>query len=166
MNRLVVMGVSGCGKSSIGAGLAKAIGARFIDGDALHPQTNIDKMRQGEPLTDQDRAPWLLRVGEVLRDDGTVVACSALKRVYRDLIRQTAGAPVGFLYLRGQRATLAARMAARPGHFMPPALLDSQLATLEPPTADECHLTVDIEQTPAAIIAELRAGLKEMDTCA
>lgn len=159
MIRYVVMGVSGCGKSHIGAGFAAAIGARFIDGDSLHPKANIAKMSQGIPLTDRDRAPWLVAVGAALVPDGTVVACSALKRAYRDQIRETAGAPVIFLYLRGQRATLLGRMSARPGHFMPTALLDSQLATLEPPMSDEPHLTADIEQSPDHIIAGFLARL-------
>ncbi len=155
------MGVSGCGKSLIGQTLATAMGLRFIDGDSLHPPANIAKMRRGEPLTDADRAPWLDSVGDTVRADGTVVACSALKRAYRDQIRARAGAPVTFLYLRGQRATLLARMSTRPGHFMPPALLDSQLATLEPPAPDEAHLTADIEAAPAAIVTLFRTGLEK-----
>ena len=162
MSRYVVMGVSGCGKSLIGAGLAKALGARFIDGDALHPQANIDKMSRGEPLTDADRAPWLASVGAALTNN-TDIACSALKRKYRDLIRDTAGAPVTFLYLRGTRDTLLSRMSTRPSHFMPTTLLDSQLATLEPPMADEPHLTADIEAAPDAIIAGFVAALNRKD---
>ncbi len=158
MSRFVVMGVSGCGKSSIGAGFADAIGAQFTDGDDLHPAANIAKMRRGEPLDDTDRAPWLDRVGDALAGGNRVIACSALKRIYRDQIRRRAGAQVVFLYLRGQRETLLARMAARPGHFMPASLLDSQLATLEPPSADEVHLVQDIEQSPARIIAGFQAA--------
>jgi gluconokinase len=152
----VVMGVSGCGKSLIGQAFATAIGAPFIDGDSLHPAANIAKMSRGEPLNDTDRVPWLDRVGATLATPGTVVACSALKRKYRDQIRAVAGTPVTFLYLRGQRDTLLARVSARPGHFMPPALLDSQLATLEPPGPDEAHITADIDQTPAQIVAQFR----------
>jgi gluconokinase len=150
--RYVVMGVSGCGKSRIGAEFAQAENLPFTDGDSLHPAANIAKMSRGEPLDDTDRAPWLDRVGQVLQAPG-VVACSALKRIYRDRIRAQAGAPVVFLYLRGQRDTLLQRMAARPGHFMPVSLLDSQLATLEEPGADEAHRVADIEHTPAAIVA-------------
>ena len=153
------MGVSGCGKSLIGQRLATALGANFTDGDSLHPSANIAKMRRGEPLNDADRAPWLAQVGDTLRAGNTVVACSALKRAYRDQIRARAAAPVTFLYLRGQRDTLLDRMSTRPGHFMPPALLDSQLATLEPPAPDEAHLTADIELTPAEIITLFRTGL-------
>lgn len=157
MTSFVVMGVSGCGKSSIGAGFAAAIGARFIDGDDLHPPANIAKMSRGEALTDEDRAPWLAHVGQALAQGNTVVACSALKRRYRDQIR--AQSDTVFLFLRGRKDTLRARMAARPGHFMPPSLLDSQLAILEPPAADEVHLVQDIEQTPAQIIAGFQEGL-------
>ncbi len=158
MNRYVVMGVSGCGKSRIGQDFATAVGARFVDGDSLHPLANIAKMSRGEPLTDDDRAPWLDKVGQVLQAQGMVVACSALKRIYRDRIRAGAGAPVIFLYLRGRRDTLLQRMATRPGHFMPVSLLDSQLATLEPPGADEPHLVADTEQSPAAIVRQFQAG--------
>ena len=159
MMSYVVMGVSGCGKSLIGQTFATAIGAAFIDGDTLHPAANIAKMTRGEPLDDTDRAPWLDRVGAALVPPGTVVACSALKRRYRDQIRATATTPVTFLFLRGRRDTLLARVSSRPGHFMPPALLDSQLATLEPPGPDEAHLVADIEQTPAQIVARFRASL-------
>ena len=159
MTRYVVMGVSGCGKSRIGQDFAMAQGAEFVDGDSLHPPENVAKMRRGEPLDDSDRAPWLDRVGQVLQADDMVVACSALKRIYRDRIRAMAGAPVMFLFLRGKRETLLQRMASRPGHFMPVSLLDSQLATLEPPTADEPHLVADIEQSPAAIVRQFQAGL-------
>lgn len=156
MTRFVVMGVSGCGKSRIGAGFSEAEGLRFVDGDSLHPAENIAKMSRGEPLTDADRAPWLQRVGEVLTEDRVVIACSALKRSYRDLIRSTAGAEIVFLYLRGQRETLLRRMNHREGHFMPPALLDSQLAILEEPEADEAHRVADIELPPETIIAAFR----------
>lgn len=159
MTRYVVMGVSGCGKSSIGQGFAATVGAQFIDGDDLHPAENVAKMRRGEPLNDADRAPWLAKVGAALMQENTVIACSALKRTYRDQIRAAAGAPVMFLFLRGARQTLLDRMAARPGHFMPTSLLDSQLATLEPPTPDEPHLTQDIDRTPAQIIAGFQERL-------
>jgi gluconokinase len=161
MSRYVAMGVSGCGKSLIGNAFAEAVGAIFVDGDGLHPPANIAKMSRGEPLNDIDRAPWLDKVGEALAAGGTVVACSALKRRYRDQIRAVAGAPVTFLFLRGKRETLLHRMASRPGHFMPPSLLDSQLATLEPPAEDERYLVADIEQTPAAIVACFQAGIRE-----
>jgi gluconokinase len=157
MERFVIMGVSGCGKSSIGGAFAAAIGGKFIDGDDLHPDANRTKMASGHPLTDQDRAPWLLRVGQALRGTKApiVIGCSALKRRYRDVIRDQADQPVIFLHLSGSHQVLAARMAARTGHFMPPSLLESQLAALELPTDDEASITIDIDQTPEAILAEL-----------
>lgn len=160
MTRYVVMGVSGCGKSLIGQAFATAIGAQFVDGDSLHPPANIAKMTRGDPLDDADRAPWLDQVGETLAKGNTVVACSALKRAYRDRIRTVAGAPVMFLFLRGTRETLLQRISARPGHFMPPALLDSQLDTLEPPGQDELHCVADIAQTPDQIVAIFASGTK------
>ena len=142
--RLVIMGVSGCGKSSVGAALASRLGIAYRDGDDLHPASNVEKMRQGTSLTDADRWPWLDAVAERLaREAPVILGCSALKRVYRDRIRAGAGGPVTFLHLAGSRELIAARMAARRGHYMPTSLLDSQFATLEPPGADEA-ITVDI----------------------
>lgn len=166
IERFVVMGVSGCGKSSIGAGFANVIGATFLDGDDLHPQENIDKMAAGTPLDDTDRAPWLARVGALFAKDELplVIGCSALKRIYRDIIRDAANGPVAFLHLSGSRDVIAGRMAARADHFMPPALLDSQFAALEPPSADEVSVTVDIDQTPEAIVRELAAHYKKETT--
>lgn len=138
------MGVSGSGKSSIGVLLAKALCFEFKDGDDLHPQANKNKMSSGVPLTDEDRWPWLNLVGLTLAmPGGAVVACSALKRVYRDKIRETAPNTV-FVHLTGSRELLAERLGNRKNHFMPPALLDSQLATLEPLEADEIGLTVNV----------------------
>jgi gluconokinase len=156
-DRFVVMGVSGCGKSAIGSAFADAVGATFIDGDDLHPAANVAKMASGQPLTDADRAVWLARVAETLRvhDGPVVLACSALKRKYRDAIRSGVQTGVMFLHLAGTRDVIAARMAARRDHFMPPALLDSQFAALEPPGPDETAVTVDIDQAPAAVVAEL-----------
>lgn len=161
MKRFVIMGVSGCGKSSIGAALATAVSAQFIDGDDLHPDANRKKMAAGHPLTDDDRAPWLVRVGQSLRNNTppVIIGCSALKRRYRDIIRAEAGGPVQFLFLTGSQELLAARMAARTGHFMPPSLLQSQLAALEPPMPDEDAITVDIDQSPAKIVEHLKRGM-------
>lgn len=150
----VVMGVSGCGKSTVGRALAGRLGLAFRDGDELHPAANIAKMARGEPLTDADRAPWLRAVAAAL-SPGTVMACSALRRSYRDLLRAEAPCPVVFLHLHGRREVLLERMTRREGHFMPAALLDSQLATLEPLEADEPHLAVDIDQPLQAMIAAL-----------
>ena len=152
--KIVVMGVSGCGKSLIGAALAKRLGLRFLDGDSLHPPENIEKMAHGTPLDDADRAPWLDAVGAALGGQADVVACSALKRAYRDRIRARAPGVV-FVHLAGDRAVLARRVANRPGHFMPAALLDSQLATLEPLQPDEAGMVVDLTQTPARIVTQI-----------
>ncbi len=164
MSRYVVMGVSGCGKSSIGALVASALGARFIDGDDLHPAANIAKMSQGTPLDDTDRAPWLARVGKALAAPDTIVACSALKRSYRDNIRTSAGHDVTFLFLRGTREVLIERMKARPGHFMPVSLLDSQLATLQPPTQGERFAVQNITATPQEICNGFLQAIKELET--
>lgn len=160
--RLVIMGVSGCGKSSVGAALSARLGVRYCDGDDLHPAENVAKMRDGVPLTDADRWPWLDRVADALRDNAPlIIGCSALRRAYRDRIRAGAGGPVVFLHLSGSRDLIAARMANRPGHFMPLSLLDSQFATLEPPGPDEA-ITVDIalplSDLVEAVVARLPSG--------
>lgn len=142
---IVVMGVSAVGKSSVASALAAALRVPFVDADDLHPPANIAKMGRGEPLDDDDRAPWLDAVAQRLAgaDGGIVVACSALRRRYRDRLR--AGAPeVVFLHLTGSDELLAARATARTDHFMPPALLRSQLDTLEPLAADEPGVTIDV----------------------
>jgi len=145
---VVVMGVSGCGKSSVGRALAAALGLPFVEGDELHPPRNVAKMSAGTPLTDDDRRDWLNTLAEVLagavaRGHGVVVSCSALKRSYRDQLRR--GAPaLRLVFLDGARELLAARLAARPGHYMPASLLQSQLDTLEPPRADERPVELDI----------------------
>lgn len=156
---MVVAGVSGSGKSTIGTALADALGAVFVDGDDLHPPENVAKMRAGIPLEDADRAPWLRKVGEVLAgSDDIVVACSALKRSYRDLIR--AEAPdARFLLLEADRGTLDDRMRHR-DHFMPPSLLDSQLATLEPLEADEAGAVVVNRGPVAEVVATAAAAIR------
>ena len=154
--RIVAMGVSGCGKSLVGSMLADRLGLPFQDGDDLHPQSNIDKMARGTPLTDEDRWPWLDAVGRALADGDKVIACSALKRAYRDRIRDLAG-DVTFVHLSGDRALLLDRMGDRDGHFMPTDLLDSQLATLEPPGPDEDAVTAGIDQPPDQVVAEIMA---------
>lgn len=159
MQRFIVMGVSGCGKSSIGAGFAAQIGATFVDGDDLHPAQNVAKMSAGTPLNDTDRAPWLAAVGQTFTKGSLplVIGCSALKHSYRDIIRDHAGGPVMFLFLDGTRQLIGTRMAERKDHFMPTELLDSQFAILEPPTPDEESVRVDIDQTAEAIVTELVA---------
>ena len=142
--RMVVMGVSGCGKSSVGEEIARLTSAQFVDGDDLHPEANKAKMGAGIPLDDNDRWPWLDRVGEVLAGPaGAIVACSALKRVYRDRIRAAAPGTV-FVHLDGSRELLWERISARQNHFMPASLLDSQLAILEPLGSDENGVTLPI----------------------
>ena len=154
------MGVSGAGKSLIGAALARALDVAFLEGDELHPAENVRRMAAGTPLTDEDRHGWLIAIAARLRDAkragvGLVVACSALKRRYRDLLRSVGVGDVRFVFLKGTRALIAERLAQRPGHFMPPALLDSQLATLEEPGADERVWICDIRETPDAIVADV-----------
>jgi gluconokinase len=151
---VVVMGVSGSGKTTVGAALADALGLPFVDGDSLHPAANVAKMAAGIPLDDADRAPWLEAIGRVLAAGPVVVACSALKRVYRDRLRAAAPA-LQLVFLDGSPAVLASRMAARPGHFMPTTLLDSQLATLERPEPNEHALTADIVEPVGEIVASL-----------
>jgi gluconokinase len=158
--RIIIMGVSGCGKSSVGAGLSQRLGIPYRDGDDLHPAANVEKMRAGHPLNDDDRWPWLDRVAAVLAADAPViVGCSALRRAYRDRLRAGAGGPVQFVHLAGSRELLAKRMSARTGHYMPLSLLDTQLAALEPPSPDEA-LTIDIDQTLDAIITTAAKGIR------
>lgn len=151
---VVVMGVAGSGKSTVGADLARRIGAEFLDADALHSQDARDQMAQGIPLADTDRWPWLERVGERLRTDagqGVVVACSALKRSYRDALRACCP-DVRFMHLHGSAALLQTRMAARSEHFMPTSLLPSQLKILELLASDEDGLVLDIGDKPSEIV--------------
>jgi carbohydrate kinase (thermoresistant glucokinase family) len=158
---VVVMGVSGSGKSTIGALLAADLHAHFVDGDALHPASNVAKMAAGIPLDDADRWPWLAAVGHALAtagEAGIVVACSSLKRVYRDAITAVAPGAV-FVELDGSHDLLEQRIAGRHGHFMPSSLLDSQLATLEPLESDERGMRIDIEQPEDAIVREAVAGI-------
>ncbi|WP_443750995.1 gluconokinase [Asticcacaulis solisilvae] len=137
---IVVMGVSGSGKTTLGGRIAAALGYVFVEGDDLHPEDNVAKMSAGIPLTDEDRWPWLDRVADTIQAlsaTGCVVSCSALKRAYRDHIRALAGVAVTFVHPEVDFPTLAHRMENRPGHYMPPSLLDSQWAILERPDADE-----------------------------
>jgi len=157
------MGVAGCGKSTVGAALAAAMQAVYIDGDDLHPPGNIAKMAKGLALDDADRAPWLDLVGQrlALGPAPIIVGCSALKRLYRDRIRAAGGAVV-FVHLAGSRAVIEARMAARTGHFMPLSLLDSQFAALEPPAPDEASVTVDIDQPLESVVSAIQSALGDL----
>lgn len=155
------MGVSGSGKSTVGALLAEDLGGEYLDGDVLHPQANIDKMAAGIPLTDEDREPWLRIIGERMAEaDGVlVIGCSALRRKYRDLIRHAAP-DTRFVHLAGSHDLLAERMTTRPGHFMPPALLESQIATLEPLEPDEAGKEFDISESPEKIAHDAAEWLR------
>ncbi|MFB2552650.1 gluconokinase [Ensifer soli] len=162
---VVVMGVSGSGKSSIGERIAAAWGRDFLEGDSLHPPANIEKMSAGIALTDADRWPWLATIGARLAQEGAagiVVSCSALKRSYRDLLRNAAGRPLAFVYLKGTRAVLLPRMGSRPGHFMPASLLDSQLAALESPEGEENVVTVDVGPARDRVATQALEGLARL----
>lgn len=163
MTILLVMGVSGSGKSTIAERLATALGWTMLEGDALHPPANVAKMASGTPLTDDDRWPWLRAIAAAIdgyraRGDNAVVACSALRRSYRDLLIG-ARRDVRLVYLRGARARIGERLQARLGHFMPAALLDSQFRALEPPGPEEDPITVDIDGTPDDIVRTIRESL-------
>ncbi|MFG3289520.1 gluconokinase [Streptomyces sp. NPDC048179] len=164
---VIVMGVSGSGKSTVGAGLARRLGVPFLEGDSLHSAANRAKMASGHPLDDADRRPWLEAVTEWIRataagGSGGVVACSALKHAYRDRFRGT-GADVWFLYLALDHDVAARRLARRTGHFMPSALLDSQYATLDPLHPDEPGVTLDVNEaeSPAQVLADAVRAVPE-----
>jgi gluconokinase len=159
---VMVMGVASCGKTTIGEALAAKLGVPFVEGDWLHGEANVAKMAGGTPLTDEDRWPWLARVGEALQGPGGKIAsCSALKKSYREAIIAAAKRPVLFVHLHGAPEVLERRIAARQGHFMPASLLASQLATLEMPDASEHAVTIDIDQNPDAIIAQALVFIAE-----
>ena len=158
---VIVMGVSGSGKSTIGRALARALGLPFVEGDDYHPRANVDKMASGQPLDDDDRAPWLAALADVLAKaeaDGTgaVLACSALKQRYRDVLESRLSAKPHVIYLDGSAALLAERLAGRDGHFFPPHLLASQFEALEPP---EDAIWVDLRKSIEAIVSEAIAAL-------
>ena len=160
---VVVMGVSGCGKTTVGELLAEKTGWPFLDADALHASESIAKMAVGIPLTDADRRPWLDRVAGWIRDryaagEPGVVACSALKRAYRDRLR-TADSDLRFVYMKADRETLADRLAHRRGHFFAPRLLAAQLADLDEPAADEHPIVIDIGQSPEAEVDTVLTAL-------
>jgi gluconokinase len=153
------MGVSGAGKSTIGEALARRLAWRYEDGDRFHPPGNVAKMSAGEPLTDEDRWPWLQAIAnEIDRlsalGERAVVACSALRRTYRDILVHGRN-DIRIVYLNGTQALIASRLAARKGHFMPPGLLTSQFKTLEPPAEDEHPITVSIDATVDAIVDDI-----------
>jgi carbohydrate kinase (thermoresistant glucokinase family) len=163
--RIVVMGVCGCGKSTVGRRLAQALDLHYVEGDDLHSPQNVALMAAGTPLTDADRHGWLQEVAGQLANNtaasrGVVIACSALKRSYRDLLR--AAAPdLLLVHLQGERPLLEQRLAARADHYMPPTLLQSQLDTLEPPDDDEHAITLDIGPPPEMLVAVLTQRLNQ-----
>ena len=160
--RLIIMGVSGCGKSTVGERLAQRLGVPFLEGDVLHPPHNVALMAAGTPLTDADRTDWLdaiaARLSALHANEGIVVSCSALKRIYRDRLR-AAIPDLQFVHLHGDPVLLAARIGQRQGHYMPPALLASQLETLEIPTADEASLSLDIAEPADRLVAQIEHHL-------
>lgn len=158
--RIVVMGASGCGKTAIGTLLAQQLGVVFIDGDDLHPATNIAKMTKSIPLIDDDRRPWLTEVGRTLNSHdatGAVIACSALRVSYRDIIRREEPRTF-FVHLLASRAELMRRLTSRTGHFMPVSLLDDQLQTLEPLRASEHGITINVDQTLDQVVGHAERG--------
>jgi gluconokinase len=160
---VVVTGVSGSGKTTIGTLLAQRLGCVYAEADHFHPKANIDKMRAGQPLTDADREPWLRAIAEWIdtneeAGEDAVVSCSALKRQYRDVLRE-GHRHVRIVYLAGSTDLLAERVLHRVGHFFPPHLLDTQLATLEPPTPDEHVIAVDNTADPATVVDEILSRL-------
>ncbi|HKS48343.1 MAG TPA: gluconokinase [Amycolatopsis sp.] len=156
MTVVVVMGVAGSGKTTVGEALARELGTEYAEADRFHPAANIEKMSSGVPLTDEDRWPWLRAIAEWIRDHaaagGGVVSSSALKRRYRDVLRS--GGDLWFLHLDGPREVIARRMRERTGHFMPVALLDSQFADLEPLEADERGWVADLADSPTEIVGK------------
>ena len=165
---VVVMGVSGSGKTTVAKLLAETLGWQFQEGDTLHPPENVEKMSAGIPLTDADRLPWLRKIAETIDDwrsrgESGVITCSALKRSYRNII--TGDRPdVRLVYLKGSPDLIRQRMAQRHGHFMPPALLDSQFSTLEEPSPDENPIVVDISGQPEEIAREIACRLRKFDS--
>jgi len=164
---LIVMGVSGAGKSTIAAALARRLGWRYGDGDTFHPASNVAKMKAGQRLNDDDRRPWLQAIADEIdrlcgAGERAVIACSALKRVYRDILVH-GRRDVRIVFLNGTQPLIASRLAARKGHFMPPDLLASQFRTLEPPDDDERNITISIEASVDAIVDTIVQQLNRDD---
>ena len=163
---LIVMGVSGSGKSTVAEALGQRLGWRFEDGDSFHPASNVEKMRAGHPLTDEDRWPWLNAIADEIarvcdKGEHVIIACSALKHTYRDVLLRGRD-DVRFVFLRGTKELIAARLAQRKGHFMPPGLLDSQFKTLEPPQPSERPITVSIDAPVDGIVDDIARQLEQI----
>jgi len=160
----ILMGVSGSGKTLIGTKLAKRLNLPFYDGDDFHPAANVEKMESGEPLNDNDRRPWLEKLRNEMQtwqqEGGAVLACSALKKKYRDILTAGNSLPVQFIYLKGTKELIAQRLSRREGHFMPEKLLDSQFRALEEPKRGEETIHVSINQQPKNIVDEIISGLE------
>jgi gluconokinase len=162
---VIVMGVSGSGKSTLGSALARALDCGFLEGDQFHSDAAVARMASGIPLTDEDRWPWLDRLGQAIgakvAAEGIVVAaCSALRRVYRERLRKAIGAPVSFVLMDADRDELMRRMTGRTGHYMPPSLLESQLNTLERPDPDEGILALDSRQPVTSLCEQTLTWLQ------
>ncbi|MFG2727219.1 gluconokinase [Streptomyces canus] len=165
---VVVLGVSGSGKTTVGKAVAEQLGVPFLEGDDFHPAANVAKMSAGHPLDDADREPWLRALAERIRQsaearEGLVIACSALKRAYRAELRSAAGAGLWCLYLALDRATAWDRVSRRTGHFMPAGLVESQFATLEPLQPDEPGMTLDATADLPALLSRARAAVTRCD---
>jgi gluconokinase len=163
----IIWGVSGAGKTTIGQLLAKELGWKFIEADDFHPPANIEKMKHGVPLTDKDRQPWLEKLREMVQrslaaNENAVLACSALKKKYRDQLRVSSA--VKFVFLRGSRARIAEQLKSRRGHFFDPKLLDSQFADLEEPESAEDSLTIDLKGGPEELVGRIRQELSPSRT--
>ena len=161
---VIIWGVSGAGKTTIGKLLAEELGWKFYEADDFHPAANIDKMRAGVPLKDEDRQPWLERLGGVIEkslaaNENAVLACSALKQKYRDLLR--VNSDVKFVFLHGNHVRIAEQLKNRGGHFMNPALLESQFADLEEPTPSENVLAVELGDSPRDLVEKIKTSLRE-----
>lgn len=150
---IIIMGVSGCGKSTIGDALSKRLNIQFIDGDSLHPKSNVEKMKNGNPLTDEDRKEWLDSIGKIIANKNSIIACSALKKKYRDQLRSYNN-NLHFLHLYGNFSTIKDRMNKRSDHYMPISLLESQFATLEFPENEKLLTNISIENSIETIIDE------------
>ena len=163
---VIIFGVSGSGKTTVGKLLAKRLGWRFYEADDFHSQANVNKMRRGIALTDEDRWPWLVKLRKLIKrcvesDENAVMACSALKRAYRDRLRISA--EVKFVFLRGDYALITEQLRRRRGHFMAPGLLRSQFADLEEPEADEDALTIELGRPPDEIVEEIKIKLTKTE---